>query len=146
MWATLAIHINLEWRHARNIVYKSFRCLHYFILMKAHYWFFFCLNFKTFHISVLEKKEKKEDRPVAILSRIGPFVIFFWDALRYHDNWTYWNELNKRMHFILFAYDKNQQIFSDPNLFHLSSCLKNPGFVGIHIVFRSKLTINSNCS
>ena len=42
---------------------------------------FFCLNFKTFHISVLEKKEKKEDRPVAILSRNGPFVIFFSETL-----------------------------------------------------------------
>lgn len=111
---------------------------------------FFCLNFKTFHISVLEKKGKKEGSfktvPWRYFQEMAPLWFFFWDALRYHDNWTCWNELNKRMHFILFAYDKNQQIFSDPNLFHLSSCLKNPGFVGIHIVFRSKLTINSNCS
>lgn len=81
MWATLVIHINLEWRHARNIVYKSFGCLHYFILMKAHYWFFFCLNFKTFHISVLEKKEKKEGSfktvPWRYFQEMAPLWFFF---------------------------------------------------------------------
>lgn len=98
---------------------------------------FFLFEFQNFPYFGLGKKGKKrrlfQDRPVAILSRNGPFVIFFFCETLFVTMTTEHPEMNytNKLHFILFAYDKNQQIFSDPNLFHLSSCLKK--FLGLSV-------------